>query len=141
MNDNYEPGYRPRLSPAMRVIGVADGVTVEQACSAFPKFKELFSAIPRGVLVRNPAGLATFELARVLACHSFTLFYNLEDGTFSCVVRGPGRLAARFTTGKPIPTYAPINSILGETTLDGVMRILDIPRRLLFPEDGARSAD
>jgi hypothetical protein len=125
----------------MRVIGVADGVTVEQACSALPDYKKLFSASSRGVLVRNPAGLATFELARKLECHSSTLFYNLEDGTFSCVTRGPGRLAACFTTGKPIPTYAPIDSILGEVTLDGVMRVLDISRRLLFTGAGARSAD
>ena len=133
MSEEFEPKYRPKLPPSMRSIGVVHGVTVEQACMAFPKYKLLFTENPRGVLVDNPAGLATFELARKLQCHSFTLFYNIEDETFFCVTRGPGKPDACFTTGNPMPTYQPIDSILGETTLEGVMRILSIPRRLLVP--------
>lgn len=133
MSDELEPKYRPTLPPPMRSIGVGHGVTVDQACIAFPKYKLLFIDTPRGVLVDNPAGLATFELARKLGCHSFTLFYNVEDETFFCVARGPGKPDSCFTTGKVLQAYEPIDSILGETTLEGVMRVLSIPRRLLLP--------
>ncbi|HWO21269.1 MAG TPA: hypothetical protein VNO30_21015 [Kofleriaceae bacterium] len=134
MSEEFESKYRPKLPPPMRSVGVVRGITVDQACIAFPKYRLLFSESPRGVLVDNPAALATFELARKLGCYSFTLFYNLEDGTFFCVTRGPGKLDACFTTGKAMPTYQPISSILGETTMEGVMRVLSIPRRLLLPE-------
>ena len=97
MSEEFEPRYRPKLPPPMRSIGVVHGVTVEQACMAFPK-------------------------------------YNLEDRTFFCVTRGPGKPDACFTTGEPMPTYESIDSILGETTLEGVMRVLSIPRGRLVPE-------
>ena len=49
---------------------------------------------------------------------------------FSCEVIEPGGSIKRFSP-KPSPNYEPIASILGETTLDGILRVLQIPRDLL----------
>lgn len=135
------PGYGPRPPSPVKSIGVVEGATLAEACRALPKYKERFGTNSRGVLVKSPAGILTLDLARKLERRSFTLFYNQEDRTFSCDTRELDDSEACFSPDKPNPNYEPIDSILGETTLDGVLRVLDIPRHLLFPEDSPPGTD
>jgi hypothetical protein len=133
------PGYERRLfsAPPITTIGVVDDVTLAQAQRAMPKARDRFMANARGVLV-NDESLESITLSKKLKRQSFTLFYDRRDGSFSCVVRSPDQqIEECFSSGKPSVMYTPIDSILGETTLDGILRVLDIPRRMLFPEGDA----
>jgi hypothetical protein len=137
------PGYEPgALSvPPITVIGVVEDATLEQARRVLPKKKDRFAANARGVLV-NDASDETLKLSQKLKRRSFTLFYDRDDGTFTCVIWKPDqpRVQEAFSVGQENANFKPIDSILGETTLDGVLRVLDIPRHMLFP-DGGSAAD
>lgn len=133
------PGYEPGrfVVPPVTVIGVVEGATLEQARRAMRKKKERFAANSRGVLVNELAG-ETLQLSRKLKCRSFTLYYYRDDGTFTCIVRKPDqRPDESFSVGEQDANSRPIDSIEGETTLDGILRILDIPREMLFPDGQA----
>jgi hypothetical protein len=134
------PGYESRtLVAPCTVIGVVEGTTLEQARRAMPREKERFSTNSRGVLV-NDCVYDTFKLSRKLKCCSYMLFYNREDGSFACVIRRPDQEAECFTVDRSSwVNYKHIDSILGETTLDGILRVLDIPRHMLYP-DGSGAA-
>lgn len=132
------PGFEPGLLPAPPVtdIGVVDDVTLAQAQKAMPKEKARFTANSRGVLVNS--SFTTLDLSKKLKRRSFRLFYDRSDGSFSCVILSPDHQTEEcFSSGEPSVMYTPIDSILGETTLDGILRVLDIPRHMLFPDGGA----
>ena len=138
------PGYESEFLPAppITVIGVVEGATLEQARRAMPKRKETFVANSRGVLVNDVSHVfTTLKLSQKLKCHSYTLFYHRDDGTFICIVRNPDQplMEESFSVGTQDANSTPIDSILGETTLDGILRVLDIPRHMLFP-DGSGAA-
>jgi hypothetical protein len=92
------------------------------------------------VLVEDASGITTLKLSRKLKRRSFTLFYDRSDGSFSCIVWISDQHEECFSVGRESVNYKPIDSILGETTLDGILRVLDIPRHMLFP-DGTAAAD
>jgi hypothetical protein len=132
------PGYEPSPPTPVKAIGVVDGITVDQARKALPKGKELFSANARGVLVDDRTGMVAISVAMKLKRRCFTAFYNWEDKSFSCAVWEPGKPDASFSLGMANVNFEPLDSILGETTIEGVLRVLDIPRHLLIPEDSER---
>jgi hypothetical protein len=132
------PGYEPKpwIVPPITVIGVVEA-TLEQARRALPRKKALFTANARGVLVKDVAN-ETLKLSRKLKRPSFTLFYNREEDTFGCLIWRPDQKdEVCFTVGQSWVNYKHIDSILGETTLDGILRVLDIPRHMLNPGAGA----
>jgi hypothetical protein len=131
----YEPG--PLPVPPITVIGVVEGATLEQACRAMPKKKARFAANSRGVLVDDLV-FETLKLSRKLKRRSFMIYYHRDDGTFTCVVREPDQeIEKSFSVGREDANSIPVDSILGETTLEGILRVLDIPRHMLFPDGGA----
>lgn len=129
------PGYEPRPPPPVRSLGVVEGVTPAQARKAMPIEPAQYVANARGVLVPPEVSiLVASRLAKKLRRRCFLVFYNLDDHDFSCVVGEPGKPDVCFSIGQASPNWEPIDSILGETTMDGVLRVLDIPRHLLIPE-------
>lgn len=127
------PGYEPQppREITISVIGVVDNITLDQASKALPKAKEQFRANARGVIV-NDLVHETCELSRRFKKQTFMLFYNRSDGYFSCVISKPGQEDEEcFDPQRRFVNYKPIDSILGETTLDGILRVLDIPRDML----------
>jgi hypothetical protein len=72
-----------------------------------------------------------FDLSMRRKLRSYTVFFNREDDDFSCIVREPDGREACFEIGPPSPNYAPLDSVLGETTIDGILRVLEIPRDAL----------
>ena len=70
------------------------------------------------------------DLTRRRKLRSFTVFFDPRDSDCSCVVSEPSKRNAWFTTGEPNPSHVQLDSILGETTMDGVLRVLEIPREL-----------
>lgn len=126
---------RPAPEPPVIAVGVVDGITLVQARRALPRVTGMFTSNSRGVLVDDIPGLATVALAMRVQRRSYTLFYDRTDGTFMCTIWSPNRLDECYAVGKPTTGYRPVRSIEGETTLDGILRVLDIPRRLLFPAE------
>ena len=97
-----------------------------------PKADARFTAHPRGVLVTGDAADgAAGNLTVRRNLRSFTIFFNPEDRRLVCVVCEPDGRDAWFTTGTPNPSNVQLDSILGETTVDGILRVLEIPRELL----------
>lgn len=136
------PGYESEFLPAppITVIGVVEDVTLEQARRALPRKKELFAANARGVLVNDVAD-ETLKLSQKLKRRSFTLLYNREEGTFGCLIWRSDQDEECFSLDPSSwVNYKHIDSILGETTLDGILRVLDIPRHMLFPDDGSATS-
>jgi hypothetical protein len=112
--------------------GVVEGITPEEAQRAYPNADAQFAKHPRGVLVTGYAasGVAV-NLAIRRKLRAFAVYFNPEDREFSCVISDPGQRNAWFTTGEPNPSHVQIGSVLGETTVDGILRVLEIPRELL----------
>jgi hypothetical protein len=136
------PGYEPGAMyvPPITVIGVVEGVTLEQVRRVMPKKKEHFVACARGVLVHGVSSIVTLKLSQKLKRRSFTLYYDREDGSFSCIVWISNQHEECFSDGMEFVNYKQIDSILGETTLDGILRVLDIPRHLLYPDGATATA-
>lgn len=119
-------------------VGVIDDATPVQAREAIPTLKQLFTSNARGVLVRDVSGLVTVTLSMKLRRRSFTLFFDRSDKSFMCTVWRPDQQQDEcFAVGKPTKSYKVLDSILGETTLDGILRVLDIPRDALYPDDAS----
>lgn len=136
------PGYESKFLPAppITVIGVVEGATLEQARRALPRKKELFAANSHGVLVNDVAN-ETLKLSQKLKRRSFTLLYNREEGTFGCLIWRSDQDEECFTVDSSSwVNYKHVDSILGETTLDGILRVLDIPRHMLFPDGGGAAS-
>jgi hypothetical protein len=129
------PGWEPSPPSPVIVAGVVEGITPEEArrlCSDFEADLE-FAQHPRGVLVTGYAASdAAYKLTIERKVRSFTVFFNPEDQRFSCAITEPDKGNSWFTTGEPNPSRVQIDSVLGETTMDGVLRVLGIPRTL-FP--------
>ncbi|HWO26428.1 MAG TPA: hypothetical protein VNO30_47195 [Kofleriaceae bacterium] len=126
------PGYEPSPPSPVISIGVVEGITPEEARRVCPKTDAQFTAHPRGVLASGgAAGSVAFEVALRRKLRVFTIFFNPENRRFFCVVTEPDGQEACFAVGAPSPNYPPLDSIFGETTVDGILRVLEIPRELL----------
>jgi hypothetical protein len=126
------PGYEPSPPTPVITIGVVEGITPEEAQRAYPEVEARFAAHPRGVLVTGDgaSGVAV-DLTIRRKLRSFAIYFNPENQRFSCVISEPEGEDACFTIGKPSPNYLQLDSIFGETTIDGILRVLEIPRELL----------
>jgi hypothetical protein len=127
------PGWEPSPPSPVVTAGVVEGITVEEARRAYPDVEARFVEHPRGVLVFGAAACDfAIDLSIRRKLRSFAVFFNPEDADFSCVVNEPDGTDGCFAIGKPSPNYPPLDSILGETTMDGILHVLEIPREL-FP--------
>jgi hypothetical protein len=127
------PGWEPSPPSPVITAGVVEGLTVEEARRTCPDIEAELADHPRGVLVTSgAAATVAVELSIRRKVRSFSVFFNPEDQRFSCAISEPGKDNAWFTTGEPNPSRVQIDSVLGETTMDGILRVLGIPREL-FP--------
>jgi hypothetical protein len=135
------PGFGPLPESPVTSIGVVDGVTLAEACKAMPHLLAMFTTNARGVLVKSPAGVVTTQLARAVHRLSYVVFYDRGDKSFLCSVWHPDQMDDEcFAIGTTSTTGSQrIDSILGETTMDGILRVLDIPRDALLVDDSATS--
>jgi hypothetical protein len=126
------PGWEPARPSPVVTAGVVEGITAEEAQRAYPDVVARFAAHPRGVLVTGGAasGIA-IDLSMRRKLRAYAVYFNREDGDFSCVVSEPDGSDACFALDHPSPNYPPLDSVLGETTLDGILRVLEIPRECL----------
>jgi hypothetical protein len=125
------PGYAATPSP-VKSVGIVEGASLAEARRSLPPDADVsVTEHPRGVLFdyAMAAGMLADELGR----RGFLVFRDPEDkdGWFCCVVHEPGKEAASYSPVKPDPNRTPLDNILGETTLEGIVRVLEIPRELL----------
>src|SRR5512140_1762382 len=103
---------------------------LDHAKRAMPsEFETEIREHPRGVLVLS--GPVGGMLAGKLDQRAYCVYHNPEDGWFCCIVYEPGQKRAAYSPVTPDANALPLDNILGETTLDGILRVLDIPRELL----------
>lgn len=123
------PGFASAV-PAMSV-GVIENVTVEEVQRAFPTgFEVELRQHPRGVLALagTPAGLAAEKLKRRAYC----VYRNPQNGWFTCLLYDGGAVRGAFSSEPDDDDEDPrLDNILGETTLEGIVRTLEIPGELL----------
>ena len=123
------PGYAFTPTP-VRDVALVEDVSIDQARRAIAAgFEAELRVHPRGVLVLNgPVGAM---IAEKVGRRGYSLYYDPEDGWFSCFVDEPGKQPAAFSPVTPDPNAIALDNILGETTLEGILRVLEIPGELL----------
>jgi hypothetical protein len=127
------PGWEPSPPSPMVTAGVVEGSTAEEMRRAYPHAEARFAEHPRGVLLSGAAASSiAVDLSIRRKLRSYAVYFDRRDGDFFCVVREPDGTDGCFRLGKPSPNYPQLDSILGETTMDGILRVLEIPREL-FP--------
>lgn len=129
------PGYEPLPESPVRIVGLVENLSLAQARKALPEARESFRASPRGVLVKESSGTLTLALSRACQRRSFTVFHDREDMRFWCLIwKSDTKPEECFAIGRSPASYQPVDSVLGETTMDGVLRVLTIPKRLLLSD-------
>lgn len=132
------PGYEPLRPSPIRMVGLVEEATPAEAKRALeadgsevnPRVE--FRAHPRGVLiVGDEFGVIPAWVAKEMRRRTYTVFRNPEDGWFCCVVDDPAEAASSYSPVRPDRNHRPLDNILGETTLDGILRVLGIPGELL----------
>jgi len=124
------PGYAPAPSTIVSA-GVIEEITPAQARKQLPELPEsAFHVHPRGTLL-TADGLAIMTLALRAKRRAYIVGVDRNDGSFSCEIVGPGPEAVEFAPTRPSANIPQVDSVLGETTLDGILRVLEIPRALL----------
>ena len=127
------PGWEPSPPSPVVTAGVIEGITVEEMRRTYPDVEARFAEHPRGGLVFGDAACDfAVDLSIRRKLRSYAVYFDPRDGDFSCVVNEPDGSDACFAIGEPSPNYPQLDSILGETTMDGILRVLQIPRDL-FP--------
>jgi hypothetical protein len=121
------PGYT--MPSPVNNVGLVEGITVAQARKAMPGSEVEFHAHPRGVLVDDAP--AAGWVAKQLRKRAYLLFRNPRDDDFSCLVQEPDHSLASYSPGEPNPNVPALDNVLGETTPDGILRVLAIPAELL----------
>ncbi len=129
------PGWEPSPPSPMITAGVVEGITPEEVRSTCPGFEVELAEHPRGVLLTGfAASSVALEMTIRRKVRSYAVYFNREDGDFSCIVRNSDGSDGCFAVDKPSPNYPPLDSILGETTMDGILRVLGIPRELFHDQ-------
>ena len=124
------PGFAPEPSTVVSV-GLVEDLTPEQAHATLPELPaSAFRAHPRGTLVMSDA-VAFYEHAYRATRHGYSVDVDRSDGTFSCEIIDPEPSVKQFAPTKPGVNFPQVDSVLGETTLDGILCVLQIPRELL----------
>jgi hypothetical protein len=124
------PGYAPAPSTIVSV-GVIEDFTPVEARKVIPKLPaSALRAHPRGTLV-TADGFTIVSLAVKAKRRGYIVDVDRTDGAFSCSIVGPGPVMKEFAPTRPNVNLEQVDSVLGETTLDGILRVLQIPRGLL----------
>ena len=126
------PGYALTPSP-VKSVSVVEGTSFAEAKRALPPDAEVeLREHQQGVLlVGGPAGTVGDILSEKLGKRAYIVHRNPEDGWFRCVLCEPGQEPASYSPVRPDPNRSPLDNILGETTLEGILRVLAIPGELL----------
>jgi len=125
------PGYTLTPSP-IDAVGLVEDTSPEEAQRVVPDAAVDFRKHPRGVLVVDDQwGTIPCVLSKSLKRRAYLLLRNRNDGSFSCVVHEPGKKRSAFSPVTPDANAIPLDDILGETTLEGILRVLEIPGELL----------
>lgn len=126
------PGYA-FTPPSVRDVGLVEGVSLAEAKRATPPgFEVELREHPRGVLVLS--GPVAGMLARKLKRRAYCVYWDFKDSWFSCVAYEQGIEHGAYSLGEPISSDEDtprLDNILGETTVDGILRVLGIPGELL----------
>jgi hypothetical protein len=123
------PGYEDTPSP-VKSVGIVEDTSLTSAKRAMPRDADVrLIAHPRGVLMdyAPAAGMVANKLGK----RGLLVFRNPDDGWFCCVVCEPGMEDRSYSPFGPSPNLPSIDNVLGETTLEGIVRVLAIPGELL----------
>jgi hypothetical protein len=120
------PGYNPPPSTIVSV-GVIEDITPAEARKAQPKLPaSAFRAHPRGTLVAETDGFTILSLALRVKRRCYIVDVDRTDGSFSCDIVGPGPTSVQFAPTRPSVNLEQVDSVLGETTLEGILRVLGL---------------
>jgi hypothetical protein len=124
------PGYAPEPSTIVSA-GVIEELTPAQARKQLPELPaSAFHVHPRGTLLAAD-GLAIMTLALRAKRRAYIVNVDRTDGSFTCEIVGPGPEAVEFAPTRPSANIRQVDSVLGETTLEAILHVLEIPRTLL----------
>ncbi len=129
------PGHEPRPRSPVRIALVVEGETPEATKKASPDKSLAFEPHPRGTIVSGDVRVTGQTLLeKRIRGPIYRVLCNPATGRFSCYVYQRGqktRLFDPFGDRDDPQFYDYVDSILGETTLDGLLRVLAIPKEYL----------
>lgn len=118
-------------STPVREVGIIEGVSVDEVKRALESEADDVELRDhsRGVLIDNAiiGGMVGEELGK----RTYMIFYNPEDGHLSCILQEADQTVSSYSPQKPSPNFPPLDNVLGETTTEGILRVLEIPGELL----------
>jgi hypothetical protein len=125
------PGYEPPPPSPVRSVLVIEGVSPKAAEKlGFDALEH--SAHPRGTLVTGRVVYAAKDYAKKFGGPVYALSYNNATGQFWCEIEERGRPSRWCGPQTSLSTYYErVPDVLGETTLEGVCKVLDVPPDLL----------
>ncbi len=131
------PGHEPRQRSRVRIALVVEGATPEVARKASPDKAPTFDPHPRGTLIWGDVRVSGLDLVeKKVKGPIYRVLSNPATGRYSCYVYERGqktRLFDPFGERDDPQLYDYVDAILGETTFDGILRVLEIPKERLAP--------
>jgi len=118
-------------STPVREVGIIEGVSVDEVKRALESEAEDVELRDhsRGVLIDDAiiGGMVAEELGK----RAYMIFYNPEDGHLSCIMQEADQTVSSYSPQKLSPNFPPLDDVLGETTTEGILRVLEIPGEFL----------
>lgn len=125
------PGYEPPPESPVRSVIVIDGAAPKAAMKlGFDAFTHAQHS--RGTLVTGRVLGSEKDYVKKLGGPIYTLTYNNATGAFWCTIEERGKPSRWCGPETPLSKYYErVPDIFGETTLEGVCKVLDVPPDLL----------
>lgn len=118
-------------STPVREVAIIEGVSVDEVKRALESEEEDVELRDhsRGVLIDDAiiGGMVAEELGKRV----YMIFYNPEDRRLSCMVQEADQTVLSYSPQEPSSNFPPLDNVLGETTTEGILRVLEIPGELL----------
>jgi hypothetical protein len=131
------PGHEPRKRSPLRKVLVVEGATPEATRKASIDKSLTFEPHARGALVRGDVRISGLDLIeKKVKGPVYGLLYDTEDGRYWCHIDERGKKSRLFQPDgnrEDAQFYDYVDDILGERTLDGILRVLGIPKDYLAP--------
>lgn len=130
------PGFEPRPPSDVRSVYIVVGAAPDKVRKLYTNDGLVFESHPRGTLVAGNARGGDEDWLGGTPGPVYDLTFDPGPKQFWCRVNEKSGTTRMYSDG-PISNaslYDVVENILGETTPDGILRALGVPRHLLYPD-------
>lgn len=130
------PGFEPRPASPVRSAVVVERASPVDLRGVVENPTLVVEPHARGALVVGNSLGAEADWAERLDGPIYAAHHDTSDGTFWVKVYERGRETKLFRIGEManLSLYHLVDDVLGEKTPEGILRVLEVPRHLLYPD-------